>query len=253
MNDFLDRYGDQLRRAERELCASPPPRKRRRARLGSLSVLAGLGAAALAVPALAVSQPWNLVLGRPELNNVPVSSSTSDVPKDQRDLLEVLRRPATDQDRGELAQHLARTIGVEFRGVRKGSIRVVTPPGGRAIEIFSAEQVGAPEREPDETDPLCISTGDAGLCGTTSSLLAGDLELYAGRTIVGLVPDGVTQITFHWPDGSSSSAQAAENSFWLSDVPLVDSGGTQHLMVSAHPTRIDWLAADGTRVGPKTG
>src|SRR4051812_40718531 len=115
MTDFLESFGAQLAAAEDRLFRTKGKRRRGRLLIGG-TVLAVLAA----VPALAATQPWSSMFGRPELRDSPASVSVSEPPRVQAAVLSVLRRPQTAQDRGPLARRLLRSVGREFTGVRPG-------------------------------------------------------------------------------------------------------------------------------------
>jgi hypothetical protein len=248
MSDFLDRLGEQLVAAE---CALAP-RRRRRWRRGRLA--AGMGAAlVVAVPALAETQPWQLEFGRPELHDTPTGRGTTAVPVSQADVLGVLRRPQDERDLGATAQRLIRSVGSEFQGVRASSVRVVTSPSGHTVAIVSAERIGDPAtRETDQANPLCVTSGHGGLCGTTQSLMAGHLAAFDGPHIFGLVPDGVATVVYRYQDGSSVRGAVADNFFWIDNAPVTTrkEPSDARVGITTPPSTIEWLNAGGKIIGP---
>jgi hypothetical protein len=126
---FLDRLEDQLVAAEHALVAAAvrprvsrwtPPKR----------LLVALAALIVAVPAVAATQPWQSILGRPALHDTPRGTSKTPVPANALALLAVLRRPQNAQDRGPTARALLRHVGQQFAGVRLSSVRLVTVSGG---------------------------------------------------------------------------------------------------------------------------
>ena len=69
----------------------------------------------------------------------------------------------------------------------------------------------AAKTQPDWNDPLCISTGEGGVCGTTRSLMAGQLTLFAGPELRGLVPDGVATVRLRYANGAVLTAAVQDN------------------------------------------
>jgi hypothetical protein len=266
MTDFLDRFGAQLLAAEQGLApAHVRPRRRWRTRRGAILALAGL---ALAVPALAETQPWQPILGRPALHDTPAGTSKSPVPTSDLGLLGVLRRPQNDADRGPIAQQLLAGVGSEYKGVRLASVRLLTSADGHHALLVPAEQHGiSPKPGTYETaNSLCLELGSGGFCGGAEQIRSGDFlgaaEGPAGGSLadmVGVVPDGVARVVLSFPNGKTLTSEVRENFFSVTGVPLDDrtvnpppgrsTTPMPPVKVPAQP-KIQWFDASGQRVGP---
>jgi hypothetical protein len=260
MTDFIDRFGDQLVLASQTLAptaptgstAAPPRRPAWRMRR---SVAIAVVGAVVTGSALAATQPWQPILGRPSLNDTPGGTASSDVPGDQRALLGVLRRPQADSDRGPEAQRLLRNLGPEESGVRTASVRLLSSPAGARAALVSVERAGAAGGEAPRSDALCLLFDAGGSCGTLANLRAGQLFAIAGDRIYGIVPDGVASVTLAYPNGERLKTDVEDNFFAIAGAPVVQrslpgaGAGTPPLTLGARPT-IQWLDADGNVVGP---
>jgi hypothetical protein len=256
MSDFLDRLGGQLLVAGQTLSARPAPRRARRLRLPRRTAALGLVAVVVTGSALAATQPWAPSLGRPELRDVPTSTSASDAPADQVALLGVLARPQNAADRGARTEELLRHLGVEASGVRTGSIRALTSPTGEDAVLVSVERAGAVAgaAEPGQSDALCVVIADGGFCGNADDLRAGRFMLLGGDHVYGLVPDGVSSVGLEYPGGQTRSAAVHDNFYAVTDAPVASrivptpAGRSAPLPTSAPPA-IRWLDG-GSLVGP---
>lgn len=248
MSDFLDRFGAQLVAAEERLGAQPEPAvptvavrspRRWRSRRGLVVAFAAL---VVAVPALAATQPWDPILGRPGAGDEPAGVAVSAPPAVQSGGLAVLRRPQNGEDRGPVAQQLLASVGSEYKGVRVSSIRLLTAAGGQHALLVPTEAHGRSSTPGayETSNRLCLETGKGGFCGDGKNLVDGDLLGGSDDNLFGLVPDGVAKVTMRFPGGEQLSAAVQENFFWITGVP---SDG------HARPT-ITWLDDSGRRVGP---
>ena len=257
MSDFLNRFGGQLLVAGQALGTRPTPRRARRLRLPRRTAAFGLAAVVVTGTALAATQPWAPSLGRPELRDVPASTSASDVPDDQVALLGVLARPQDSADRGARTQALLRHLGVEASGVRTDSIRALTSPAGEDAVLVSVERAGAVAGvgEPGQADALCVLVADGGFCGKADDLRAGHFMVLAGDHVYGLVPDGVSSVQLDYPGGQTRSAGVRHNFYAITDAPVANrnvptpGGGSAPLTMPAPPA-IRWLDSGGNPVGP---
>jgi hypothetical protein len=259
MTDFLKAFEQQLVASEAQLVAgneqAQQPRPRRgprmtRRRVGGLAIALAL----VAGPAAAAVQPWQAVFGRPDSNDTPRQAAGTPVPADETSVLAVLRRPQTEDDRATAsADGLLKSVGVEYRGVRQDSVRVVAA-GSSPVAIFTAEHIGDPTGAGSELDDVvCFTTAVTGTCGDTKTLMAGKLMQLAGERIEGLAPDGVQAVVFHYADGSSVRAGVTDNFFVTGAAPTTVVPGTAttpSAEVSRSPDRIQWLDAQGRVVGP---
>lgn len=257
MSDFLDRLGGQLLVAGQGLGTGPAPRRARRLRLPRRTAALGLAAVVVTGSALAATQPWAPSLGRPELRDVPTSTSASDAPADQVALLGVLARPQDAADRSARTQELLRHLGVEASGVRTGSIRALTSQAGEDAVLVSVERAGAVPGagEPGQTDALCVLIADGGFCGKADDLRAGRFVLLAGDHLYGLVPDGVSSVALDYGGGQTRSASVRDNFYAVTDAPVTShtvptpAGRPAPLEMSAPPA-IRWLDSGGSPLGP---
>lgn len=263
MSNFEERLGSQLAAAEQRLvaAASPSrPRRRWRTRRGAVLALAGL---TIAVPALAATEPWEPILGDPAHENTPAGTSDSPVPSDQRELLEVLRRPQNDADRGPEAEDLLANVGEEYRGVRLHSVRLLTSADGHHALLVPSEEHGvSPEPNRYEaTDTLCIEHGSGSFCGDAGAVRSGAFLGGFEDNLLGLVPDDVAQVRLTFLDGSTRTTEVRENFFWVADVPqrertvrrILPPGIDMPSTFTVQETpEITWLDADGQRIGPPT-
>jgi hypothetical protein len=268
MTDFLDRFGAQLLAAEQGLAATPArsrPRRRWRTRRGAILALAGL---AVAVPALAETQPWQPILGRPALHDTPAGTSNSPVPTNEFGLLGVLRRPQNDTDRGPIAQRLLAGVGSEYKGVRLTSVRLLTSTDGHHALLVPTEQHGISPRpgKYETANTVCLELSSGGFCGGAEQIRLGDfLGSAAGPAggslaeLAGLVPDGVASVVVSFPNGQTLSSDVRDNFFSVTGVPLDDRSVNPPPRRSTTPVppmkvqeqpKIEWLDASGKRVGP---
>jgi hypothetical protein len=245
--------------------AERPRRRRWRSRRGALLALAGL---AIAVPALAQTQPWQPILGRPSLHDTPAGISPSPPPAGQLGLLGVLRRPQNDADRGPIARRMLAEVGSEYKGVRLASIRLLTSADGQhhALLVPSVEHGLSPKPGRYEvTNDLCVQVGSGagsgGFCGNATELRNGDFMGGSGDNLLGLVPDGVAKVVLSFPDGQTLSSAVNDNFFWVTGVPSNDrtvpampvqgqpTPPPQQMNVPQQP-KLQWLDASGHRIGP---
>ena len=255
MTDFLDRLTDQFVVAERSLtlAAAPPPRRRARRWRTRKTAMLALATFAVAVPALAATQPWQPILGRPALHDTPTGISASAPPADQLALLGVLRRPQDAQDRSPAVQAMLSSVGIEFQGVRTDTVRLLTSASGHSAVLVSAERIVDPGTNTVETNnPLCLVTGQSGTCSETQGLVDGHFLGLDGDYIYGLVPDGVAKVVLRYPDGQTLSTSVQDNFFWINGTPTTTRTipNRPPLSMAQAPTAVQWLDANGTVVGP---
>jgi hypothetical protein len=256
MPDFLERYGDQLRIAERRS-------RRRRSRLLRRGAVASLVVVAIAAPAVAVVQPWNPKLGRPKVDG-PVSVSRAPVPRSAVEVLAVLRRAQTARDRRLAGPRLrnasSQMVGVELDGIRAVSANYALVPIKRLQD------------SPENFGPLlCLFGGGGVACGRARDVAAqGVTSLTAGpkhgTQYVGVVPDGVARVRFT-PDGGTPVESVVRDNFYELRTPQLGPAGSARppktytgprrkdgtIAGGPMPTpgRLEWLDAHGSVVGPK--
>jgi hypothetical protein len=257
MTNFMDRYGAQLLRYGRGLGATSviarPPRRWRSRRTGAIAlVIIAVGA-----PALAATQPWQPLLGRPELHAVPAGTSATSPPTDQLAVLGVLRRSQTAADRGPVTVALLRHLGIEQGGVRTSSIRLLTSAAGAHAVLVSIEHnANVAGNEPIEHDQLCLLFEGGGSCGGLPSLLAGKWLVLLGPHLLGLVPDGVAAVELQYADHQTRTTTARDNFFEVDDAPVASrqigapGAGPARPLETAAPPVLRWLDANGRPIGP---
>lgn len=265
MPDFLDRFGDQLRAAQEPRTQEAPSRSRRLSfgRPRSIGVrrglLVGFAALGLAAPALAVVQPWNPVLGRPSVDG-PVASDSTQVARSAVDVLAVLRRPQSAQDRTDAAPRL-QAIGNQIDNVQTASIRALT--GEWILVPANTVQTGSAQTTSEQ---LCITNGDVVACGPAATVSQSGVGLRgatkSGTTLVGLVPDGVARVRFT-PATSKAVEVDVQSNFYAVSVPETAPAASVNApkgydgptTIPGPPTPIegtvDWLSNDGQVVGPE--
>jgi hypothetical protein len=258
MPDFLDRYGAQLHAAQSRSAALGPRRTprtvaRRRAALIALAVLV------LAAPALALTRPWDPVLGRPDIDGGTPSTSAAPLVVSVRDSLAVLRREQTEQDR-RLAEPLLRALNPRTEGVQLEGVRALRD--GYALIPVKRVEI-APNRHID--DAICLSDGASLGCHPAQSVPeTGVVMLSTTETqtrIWGVVPDGVARVRFE-PEGHAPVETTVEANFFGLSVDALEParrvpappGYPGPSMIPGPPTPVSgvvrWLDEHGRVVGP---
>jgi hypothetical protein len=218
----------------------------------------GCGTALATGTALAVTNVWNPVLGRPELHDTPANVSDRPVPPGTVSTLGVLRRPQTSADRGPAAQALLRHAGVESAGVRPNSVRLVTPSDGPQIVIYSQEKTIDPNTGATEmTEPVCVLLRGGGTCATLETIASKGLLMTAGPRLLGVVPNGVATVNLEYSGSVTRSAAVTDNIYTLDNAPQItrDGAGSNEppVTLGKRPSSIRWLNASGVIVGPPKG
>lgn len=225
-------------------------------RRGWLVVLA---AVAVATPALAITQPWDPTIGRPDVEG-PVASDRSPVTPAAKNVLAVLRRPQTAADRERTAPLLQGISGTVINGVQTASIRALAD--GWALVPATSVQTGPGVSRGDQ---LCFTNGSSTTCGSANRLassgIASSEATTTSTTFTGLVPDGVASVRFAGADGTRKTAAVTSNFYELVvnevapptmiDAPQGYDGSAQ---IPAPPMpvagTVDWLDANGSVIGP---
>jgi hypothetical protein len=259
---FLDRLEAQLVAAEHAMVRTAPGRRApRRWRASRRNLLVAIAALAVAVPAVAATEPWQPILGRPALHDTPRGTSRTPVPADVLGMLGVLRRRQNDQDRGPVARTLLRSVGQQFSGVRLASVRLVTLSAGHHALVLSAESVGraASRGRPGVGEPVCLVFPASGLCGPPSALRTTGITMTGGPSVRGLVPDGVAEVILSFGPGRTRSAVVHDNVFWLTGapttrrtVPAPPGSGRRRTppLVMTSGFTVQWLDRHGRVIGP---
>ncbi len=230
----------------RAMAAHVEPRavqlRRRRITVRGL-LLTLLGLAALGGTAVAAYPLWAPWLGlkdgeRPSTTTQPPSSS-------QLQLLEPLRRPQTADDRAPAITSALRVLGAQHRGLNLDAVRLLATTGtGAPVILFTTLQTYRPDGTGSARAAICVFVGfsptaadgasdcvptprfaehgvqvELGGVGTSGGRPAGarrrqdglwsaPLPQSARRVrVVGLVPDGVTRVSF----GARRSARVRGN------------------------------------------
>jgi hypothetical protein len=203
--------------------------------------LAGLVLSATAIAA--TTRPWQPLFGDAGTPQPRVSGDAPPVP--QLELLGVLRRPQTPEDRGAATQQALRFFGTSTQGVYTNYIRQLPAgQGGLAAILVPARSWRFPGISKD--DVLCVfiadPVGDGGGkgCYTTAEVESGRAGGSIGAVDYGLVPDGVTQVRFNYPTGTQATA-VHDNFFEHRPEQAAHSG-----RIPARPPQATlWLDADG--------
>lgn len=267
MAEFLERFGEQLRVAQVAATTAPAVRTlpwwRRR------GPLAGVLALLVAAPALAITQPWSPTLGRPGIDP-PVTTDGSPVLAQAREVLAVLRRPQTAEEREQAAPLLRGIVGGQVQGVQTDAIRALRD--GWALVPARRVRNGPSSTAPDQ---LCVTDGTTIGCGaarTVRTLGVGGVGASStATTFNGLVPDGVARVRFTAAGGRETGGSdppvsreaAVASNFYVLVVPQVapprtidaPEGWEGPSRIPAPPTpvrgTITWLDAEGRVVGPR--
>lgn len=221
MSDFFDRLEDQLVAKSRALSGlRPAPVRRRRFRARHLALAFAL--LAVGGSALAGSQPWEPLLGKPG-HGPQATLSQASPPASELGVLGVLRRATTEADHGVATATALAFVGPGARDVRTRFIRQLTPGAGERPAVlvpawrYDRNQPGV--RIPAIADALCVvvlnSTSHAGAkgCYSAAQVTAGSAFSAAAHYVFGLVPDGVASVTFRYRSSPPASARVKDNFF----------------------------------------
>lgn len=264
MNDFFNRYGDQLRASQRDAATLAPAKVRagllrlrglKRRHHVSLGVVAAL---AVAGPAAAIVAPWEPSLHRSGLDD-PVPTSNAPVSTDASSWLGVLRRPQTEQDRTASAPAL-QVVGAGdlADGVQTADIR--TLGSGWALVPATSVQAGSDNRKPG----LCLANANQLACGQNDVIkrtgMGGASASSTETQFFGLVPDGVAKVRFMPSTGDAVSVDVSSNFYVLSVAGSSSSGpvtpppGYSGPKIAPPPMplggQMEWLDDAGNVVGP---
>lgn len=258
MDDFIDRFEKQLRRAHRPRTARLP--------LGR-PALAALGVLAVAAPAMALTQPWNPELGDRPGTGRPVATSSL-VPEVQRNALEVLRREQTEEDRGAQTQAGLRFLRGGLRGVRTDAIRLLRATGPAAgTVLIPVTEYGGEDPGVDTThwpeglkrlyaakpDGLCVFIpepeidGGGLACQQLSEIQQPHNPPTLGSVAYDLVPDKVTTVRLTVGGRRRTIEAPVRDNFFAADL---DADGA---FASGCVTRVEWVNADGAVVATWPG
>lgn len=192
---------------------------------------------ALGSTALAATGAWRPLLGNERLGHP--TSSRSEVPAEQLQMLGVLRRPQTDADRGPQVENMLRNAlsnrseagGVT--GVRTDSIRRIAATSKSTWIMVPVKRVAAPKRVPgtaNERDMICVLMGEppssgkgfskvgyGRSCRSTQDIalgrLAGGAAFGRHLQLWGVVPDGVAKVKARLRGGNGITATVRDNAY----------------------------------------
>jgi len=221
-------------------------------------IILGIAAALIAIvaPALAVTQPWNPATSRPGVDPT-IASDSSPLTSSATRSIAVLRRTQTEDDR-TLSEPLLRTLGMggQLDGVQLAGVRSVA--SGWAMVPVKTVTVAPGSVKSDE---ICLTNGVLVGCASAAQIGQRGVALTTaknGETVfVGSVPDGVARVRVT-DDAGDAYVQPAENNFYRVVVPRASSAksvtGPEGKPIPAPDSpvsaKLEWLAADGSVVGP---
>ncbi len=215
MTDFLERYGVQFRLAveagaHHDAVAAARSRLRRRWRGGLIAVVV----AGIAAPALAVTQPWQPILGRPDIDHGAPSISDTAVLPEQAKAIAELRRGQTAEDRQ--AGRLLRSLHPGFDGVNPASIRLLRPGSPNPVALVAVDRLY--QRHDREglslfDHALCLAEAETVSCASTGDMLRGRFVVMSGARVYGLVPDSVANVKVSFADGRTVLGAVEDNLF----------------------------------------
>ncbi|MEA2495433.1 MAG: hypothetical protein QOJ29_3344 [Thermoleophilaceae bacterium] len=243
MSDLQDRYEQQLLAAARRHLpdAAASLAKPRRTRVGVVA----LAGAVLTASALAATRPWEPEIGNSHFGEKPASVSPTAPPANQLQLLGVLRRDQTVDDRGAAAREALRYIsGSTTSGVRTASVRVLGH-GAVIVPVMENSTNG------DIADALCLfypdPAGDGGAksCFSTNDIRTGQATDSLGRHFYGLVPDGVASVLATFTDGRTVTVPVTDNYF---DVSTPAASNSEPSAPIADAPQLRWLDSNGLSV-----
>lgn len=220
--------------------------------------IVGIAAAVTAIvaPALAVTQPWSPATSRPGIDPL-IASDSSPLTSSATRSIGVLRRRQTEDDR-TLSEPLLRTLGMggQLDGVRLAGVRSVA--AGWAMVPVKTVTVGPGVAKSDQ---ICLTNGVLVGCASAAQIGQRGVALTTARNgetvFVGSVPDGVARVRVT-DDTGDTFVQPAENNFYRVVVPKATSAASvtgpegQPIPAPDSPVsaKLEWLAADGSVVGP---
>lgn len=272
--DPFDRLHDQLVTSAAGATDRAPARRRRPSRRIALFATAAVLVGGTAV---AATTPWNPQIGPDRGRSAGGASlSRTSVPAEQRAALGVFRREQTDRDRSTPTENALRDLGVEGRGARLSSIRLLRSHDGAATFLTSVKQLGNRRHPPATANAICLSetttkTDREGAAKSTVDTAEGPIpapvaiggatcasfdDVLRGRmrtTTTGVVPDGVARVRVELTTGRVLDARVRDN-FYALPLDVSNLGASPNSRAgraamrrfrSINGRRIDWLDSDG--------
>ena len=253
MTDFLERYGAQFRLAveagaQQEADVEGRSRPRRRWRTGLIAV----AVAGIAAPALAVTQPWQPILGRPDIDHGAPSVSDTAVLPEQAKAIAELRRDQSAEDRQ--AGRLLRSLHPGFDGVNPASIRLLRPGSPNPVALVAVDRLYQRHDRgglPIFDHALCLSEAQTVSCASTADMLDGRFVVMSGARVYGLVPDAVASVKVSFADGRTVVGSAEDNLFDVTAPTARSDVGPDDPSQDASATfrKLQWLDTQGSVIG----
>ena len=166
-------------------------------------------------------------------SSTPPTITAESPPREQLEMLAVLRRTQTDADRGAASVEALRLVGSNaVKGVRTDSIRLLTEsPNDRGIVLvpvarYARTPLPLPPDLPKEArdrlnpppirDALCLyqldrADGAGVACWSSDDVREGRAWLGLGTREAWLVADGVAKVVSNYPDGTTLAAPVRSN------------------------------------------
>jgi hypothetical protein len=267
MPDVLDRFGEQLRRAEQRhygqrAVTTPAARTRRWPLTRRRGLLLGLAALIVTAPAAALVSPWNPTVGRPGIDEPTVPPSSAPYASTATESLGILRRPQTATDRAA-ATPVLRALGHPVGGVQLDGVRALSD--GWVLAPVGVVDTG---REP-RANQLCITNGAAIGCGNATDIDKVGVSVLAANArqtkITGVVPDRVERVRLVTTHGTTTEVDARNNFYTLS---VAETQPTRMIPAPKSPTytgpdqipspptpiagTLEWLDDTGHIIGPRS-
>ncbi len=252
MNDYRERFEQQLVEASRRLSESvdtPPRRAARNSRRALYCSAVSLLCATTA--AVAATRPWAPLLGDPKFPETQATATSSAPPQSQLAVLGVLRREPRGADQGREVTAALKYLGSHTLGVRTKFVRRAATFGtGDTAIVVPAQtwQPAAGERSRPITDAVClvltqptVNTAAKG-CWSSATIRAGEATASLVADVYGIVPDGVTHVVATFEGSSGLLGSSPEVSVEVVDNVFVlraPTGGDPEAPTPTRPVRLE--------------